>query len=208
MTQGGCKATALLVAAVAMTMEGRATANDEEIAVTDRDTTTIVLHVASYATLSRHVLDGARARVEKVYEVIGVRVVWIDSDETVRLRQDGPLHLTVVLLSRDMAEKRISAHRIADHVLGHAHLSSRRAYIFCDRIAQTSGNPTLFPLALGNVIAHEMGHLVLRENSHSHNGIMRATPDLHAMHLRNFDESQASIIRTMLLELTASATGR
>jgi hypothetical protein len=34
-----------------------------------------------------------------------------------------------------MAAKKISAERIADRVLGQAHLSSARAYIFCDRIA-------------------------------------------------------------------------
>ena len=56
-----------------------------------------------------------------------------------------------------MAKKRISAYRIADHVLGHAHRSSGRAYIFCDRIALTSGARTLLPLPLGNVIAHEIG---------------------------------------------------
>ena len=53
-----------------------------------------------------------------------------------------------------------------------------------------------------------MGHLLLRENSHSHNGLMRANVDLHAIHLQNFDQSQASAIRTMLLERTAGATGR
>lgn len=208
MTRAGRKATATLAAAATMTVGGRASANEQEIAVTDQRETAIVLNVANYAALSRHVLDGARVRVEKVYEAIGVRIVWIDSGETVRLRQDGSLHLTVILHSRDMAEQRISAHRIADHVLGHAHPSSGRAYIFCHRVALTSGAPALFPLSLGNVIAHEMGHLVLRENSHSQKGLMRANVDLHAIHLQNFDESQASTIRTMLLELTAGATAR
>jgi hypothetical protein len=61
---------------------------------------------------------------------------------------------------------------------------------------------------LGNVIAHEMGHLLLRENRHSHNGIMRANVDLHAIQRQNFDQSQASAIRTMLLERTADITAK
>ena len=191
-----------------MAMGGRASANDEPIAATGQRETTIVVHVANYAALSSHVLAGARARVAKVYEGIGVRTVWVESEDTVRPRQDGRLHLTVILLSRDMAEKKISAQRIADHVLGQAHLASGRAYIFCDRIAAAHGAPTLLSLPLGNVIAHEMGHLLLRENSHSHNGLMRANVDLHAIQLQNFDQSQANTIRTMLLEPTAGATAR
>ena len=205
MTNAGRKATVALAVAVVMTVGGRASANDEPTAVTDPPERTIVVHVANYAALSPHVLAGARARVEQVYEGIGVRTVWVESEDTVGPREDGRRHLTVILLSRDMAEKKILAQRIPDHVLGQAHLASGRAYIFCDRIAAVPGAPTLFPLALGNVIAHEMGHLVLRENSHSHNGLMRANADLHAIHLQNFDSSQASTIRTMLLEPTAAA---
>ena len=109
----------------------------------------------------------AKARVARVYEVIGVRTVWVDSEETVRQRQDGRLHLTVMLLSREMAEKKISAEGLSDHVLGQAHLPSGRAHIFCDRIATMPGAPTSLAIALGDVIAHEVGHLVLRTNSHS-----------------------------------------
>ena len=208
MTKTGRKATAALMAALTMMVAGRASAQDEPIAATDLRETTIVLHVANYAALSRHVLDGAKARVTKVYEVIGVRTEWVDSAETVIQLHDGRLHLTVILLSRDMAQKKIAAGRISDYVLGQAHLASRRAYIFCDRIAAVPGAPTMFSISLGNVIAHEMGHLVLRANRHSPDGIMRANVDLHAMDLQGFNKSQASSIRTMLLELTAGVTGK
>ena len=204
----GRKATAALVTVLAMAVRERASANDEPIAATDHPETTIVLHVANYAAVSRQVLDGAKARVAKVYEVIGVLTEWVDRAETVRQLQDGRLHLTVILLSRDMAEKKISAGGITDHVLGQAHLASWRAYIFCDRIAAVPGALTMFSISLGNVIAHEMGHLLLRANRHSRKGIMRANVDLHAIDLQGFDRSQASNIRTMLSELTGGATGR
>ena len=189
-----------------MAMGEWASANDEPIAATGQRETTIVVHVANYAALSPHLLAGARARVAKVYEGIGVRTVWIESEDTVRPRQDGRRHLTVILLSHDMAEKIISAHRIADQILGQAHRASGRAYIFCDRIAAAHGAPTLLSIPLGTVIAHEMGHLLLQENRHSQNGLMRAIVDLHAIQRQNFDQSQASAIRTMLLERTAGIT--
>ena len=43
--------------------------------------------------------------------------------------------------------------------------------------------PQRFAIALGDVIAHEVGHLVLRTNSHSRCGIMRANVDVHAIQL-------------------------
>ena len=202
------KTTAAMVAAMAMTVGGRASANDEPIAATDQREAIIVVHVVNYAGLSRDVLDEAKTRVASVYAVIGVRTVWVDGQDTVKPRRDGPLHLTVMLLSREMAQKKISAEGLSDHLLGQAHLPSGRAYIFCDRIATMPGAPTYFPIPLGDVIAHEVGHLVLRSNSHSRSGIMRVNADVHAIHLQSFDKTQARSIRTMLMEPTARATGR
>ena len=145
--------------------------------MTDLRDRTIVLHVANYPALWPHVLAWARARVEKVYEGIGVRIVWVESDDTVRQGQDGRRHLTAILLSRDMAAKKISAERTPAHVLGQAHLA-------------------LLSIPLGNVIAHEVGRLLLRENSHSHKGLMRANVDLQSMQRQNFDTSQTTAIRT------------
>ena len=102
-----------------------------------------------------------------------------------------------------MAEKKISAEGISGHVLGQAHLSSGRAHIFCDRIATMPGAIGFFAIRLGDIIAHEVGHLVLRTNSHSRNGIMRAHVGVHAIHLQSFDERQARTIRATLMNLTA-----
>ena len=173
MTNAGRNATVALVAATAMMVAGRANAQDEPTAAPGRGTATIVLHVVNYAALSRDVLDEAKARVAKVYEAIGVRTEWVDGEEPVEQRQDGRLHFTVLLLSRDMAEKKISADGIKDGVLGQAHIPSGRASIFCDRIAAMPGAPKYFPIPLGDVIAHEVGHLSAGCDSHSRSGIMR-----------------------------------
>ena len=70
-------------------------------------------------------MRGAKDRIERVYEVIGVRIVWVDSDEAVGDRRDGRLHLTVVLLSDEMARKKMSAERLDGNVVGQAHLVQR-----------------------------------------------------------------------------------
>ena len=178
--------TVLAVVGMAGTARAARAQPADPMAATSQGQPTIVLHVINYAALSRDVLDEAKARVASVYEVIGVRTVWVDERGSADQRQDGRLHLTILLLSRDMAEKKISAEGIKDGVLGQAHLPSGRASIFCDRIATMPGAPTYFPIPLGDVIAHEVGHLVLGTNSHSRSGIMRAHTNVHAIHLQSF----------------------
>jgi hypothetical protein len=208
MTKAQRNATVALVTAAVMMVAGPASAQDEPTTATGKRHATIVLHVSNYAALPREILDVAMARVAMVYERIGARVVWVDDHGSVKRREDGQLHLTVLLLSREMAEKKISADGIKDGVLAQAHVTGRRASIFCDRIATAPGAPTNFPIPLGDVIAHEVGHLLLGADSHSRSGIMRAYTNVHALHLQGFDKRQADTIRTALLEPSGGAIGR
>ncbi len=48
---------------------------------------------------------------------------------------------------------------------------------------------------LGRVIAHEVGHLVLPENSHSATGIMSAGLDMQATAIPAFTREQEAAIR-------------
>jgi len=198
MTQRGRKATVALVAAAVLMVTGRANANQEQTAAAADWEATIVLHVANYAKLPNGLLNVAMARVGNVYERIGVRVVWVEDVGSVNRRQDGQLHLTVVLLSRDMAERTIKTYGINDGVLGQAHPPSGRASVLCDRIAATS---THLATSLGDVIAHEVGHLLLGWNSHSYGGIMRANMDVRTLQLQSFDDTQARAIRRSLADL-------
>jgi hypothetical protein len=180
---------------------GRVSAQDESIATDDQTGATIVLHVENHASLPGDLLRGAKARVERVYKVIGVRIVWVDGEVSIEERQDGRRHFSILLLSRDMAEKKIKSNGIQDGVLGQAHTSGGRAHIFCDRIAATPGALQHLPISLGDIIAHEVGHLLLGQNSHSRRGIMRANVDVRGLQLQSFDAAQAHTIRTTLMEV-------
>ena len=200
MTQVGRNATVALVATAVMMVAGRADAQDEPTAAPGLRNATIVLHVVNHANVSRDVLAEAMVRVARIYKGIGVRTEWVEGGPTVRQYKDGQLHLSVLLLSRDMAEKKISAAGIKDGVLGQAHLPSGRASIFCDRIAGMSAAPKLFSIPLSAVIAHEVGHLVLLANTHSPSGIMSAEMDMHRTQLQSFNKAQGRIILTTLIE--------
>lgn len=199
MAKAGRKATAVLVTVIALAAAANTSAHDDPIAAADQPGPTIVLHVANYAALPREVLDAAKARVAGVYEVIGVRTVWDDRGEAVRRLQNGELHVTVLLLPRDMTEKKNSADGTKRDLLGQAHMPSGRAYIFYDRIAAMPGPPASLAEQLGDVIAHEVGHLVLRAPRHSPSGIMRASLGVRANYLQSFNTTEARTIRAALM---------
>jgi hypothetical protein len=198
MTNMARRAMVVLVVLGTVMMAGPANAQDA----------TITLRVFNHAALSHDVLDAATGRVSLIYERIGVRIVWVESEVPSERVQDGRRPLNVLLLSRDMAEKKINVERIKDGVLGQALAPSGRAYIFCDRIADTPGALQHFPISLGDVIAHEVGHVLLGPNSHSRTGIMRANIDVRGLLLQGFDEGQALAIRTTLIEPTAIVARR
>jgi hypothetical protein len=204
MTKTGRNAAVGLVATAVMTVAGRANAQDDRTGSTAGPEATIVLHVTNYANLSHDILNVAMARVANVYHGIGVSIAWVEDNGSVKRRQDGQLHLNVLLLSPDMAEKIIEAADIEDGVLGLAHPEGGRASIFCDRIATAPGAPMYLPIPLGDVIAHEVGHLLLGANSHSAMGIMRAHTNVHGLHLQGFDKRQADTIRRTLTSARGS----
>ena len=182
-------ATVALVAAFTLLVTGRASATEP----------TIVLHVVNYAGLSLEVLDEARDRVTGIYRVSGVRIVWVDSEKPVKTLEDGGRHLRVMLLPADMTRKLTASLNTPHDVLGTAHLPSGRAHIFCDRIATWPGASGFFAIRLGDVIAHEVGHLVLTTKGPSTTGIMRANM-VRDILPQSFDSRQVRTIRAALVE--------
>ena len=187
MEKRGRKAAMVLVGLTALALPRAATAEPEP---------GFVLHVANHARLSPGVLEETKARLFGVYGAIGVGIEWIDGREVARRVENGKLHLSVMLLSRDM---RSSVAGEQHNLLGQANMPLGRAYIFCDRIAALHRVPAAFSTALAHVVAHEVGHLLLQENRHSRSGIMRADVPGYTSHLQTFSSTEARAIREALL---------
>jgi hypothetical protein len=189
------------VAAVAMVMTlaaGRASA-DNEIIVATEQVPTIVLHVANLAGVKLDVLGAAMDRMAIVYKSIGVVTEWDDRGVALTGIRNGALHLNVLILSRDMRAKTNRPAGLKGELLGYAHLPSGRAYIFIDPIAALPGPSSFLSGHLGDVIAHEVGHMVMRSRAHSSNGIMRPSLGGPAAPAESFNGSQARIIQAMLM---------
>ncbi|MET0168724.1 MAG: hypothetical protein ABW318_27500 [Vicinamibacterales bacterium] len=168
----------------------------QAVAAEDRPVT-LVLHVEDYARVPAADRSAAQAEVTRIYAAAGVRTVWATGNDY----SDAPgLHLRVILFSRDVAMPALRAEAVPGSVLGLAVREAGRAYILTHRIAnlaQRHGDE--FRWLLGRVLAHEVGHLVLPDHSHSDQGIMRANVGVRSKSDREFTTEQAAVIRSILL---------
>jgi hypothetical protein len=179
--------TALAVSAALLTARAATAADAPERA-------TIVLHVDDFANLLPGDLNDAEIVARRIFALAGIRTVWVYGSEKAP-RIEGALHLKVLVLSREMGEQKIAADSVGTNVLGQAAKACGRAYIFSHRVAMAARHQRDLGSVLGRIIAHEVGHLVLPENSHSATGIMSAGLDLRATAIPAFTRHQEAAIR-------------
>jgi hypothetical protein len=179
---------ALAVSAALLTARAATAAGTPERA-------TIVLHVDDFANLLGTDLNAAEAVAQRIFAAAGIRTRWVHGRGK-GPRIGGALHVKVLVLSREMAEQKILADGVAPEVLGQAAKACGRAYIFSHRIdALAKRNQRYVGDLLGRVLAHEVGHLLLPENSHSATGIMTAAIDLKPSGAVAFTPEQTAAIR-------------
>ena len=177
----------------------------ESIAASPR--TTVSIQLLNQARVSPQRLDAAERIATEIYASAGVVVIWInEEDRNTALRPPGDartVELSIMLL-RDAPERRlIDEDHLGAGVLGVAHKNGAGrgdiAFILVDRLTSTlEGREYPFPWLLGQVIAHEVGHLLLPVNSHTTKGIMRAGMELGFSARPTFTEAQAALIRLRL----------
>ena len=164
----------------------------------------VVIQVTDDAPILPDVLSEAERLAGSVYLAAGVRIVWTDAAIQVA-EPVGGFHVNLILRSKDMKAGESQSSSIDGEVLGRALRPTRRVYIFYDRIyehAMQTGS-TVARL-LGAVIAHEVGHLLLPDFSHSPTGIMRPHWNGRIMRVPDFTVDQGNTIRTRLADSSTS----
>jgi hypothetical protein len=155
----------------------------------------VVVRVFNYAGVPPADLAGALSAAARVYAAIGVELAWTDRQPVGVPGRVPPLAL--VLLPRDMTEKKAAAEDIPAGVLGRAAAATGRAYAFYHRTIDAAARARVDDrLLLGKVIAHEVGHLLLGDGGHAEDGIMRAGVELRGNDER-FTAAQARTIRAL-----------
>jgi hypothetical protein len=160
----------------------------------DRPTATV--RVDNLAAIRNEYLQFAEDRAATVFSGIGAHIIWIDEDSTIQ--QHVNPSFTLVVLRAGPTEGHDS--RLVD-TLGTAVPSVRRAHVFLDRIEALNVSSNSILSVLGDVMAHELGHLLLPPPGHSLDGIMRPNVAIQLAPAPTFSKSQALQILCRLRQL-------
>ena len=135
----------------------------------------VVVRIYNYAEVQADVLGRAQVEAARIFRQAGVEVEWNEIDlsgppgKAPAASTDEPV-FNLKLLSESMAARIPRPARMFGIAL---HID---VFLFVHRVrdlARDSGFP--LPLVLGHIMAHELGHLLLGENSHSSAGLMSET---------------------------------
>ena len=149
-------------------------------------------------------LKFAKDRAAEVFAMRGVKLDWIDSDEANRLKVVAPY--TILLMAEASATLKAKMEHLGMDVLGQGAPLVGRAYIYYDRVIKLNPVPPRDVITtLGDVIAHELGHLLLPPG-HSNIGIMRPSINMTSRRLETFTDVQAAQIRERLRRQTVTET--
>ena len=139
----------------------------------------LTLTVYDYAQVPRDVRAEAAKTVAQIYGALGVEMVWADWCVHAACRSDIQPAAMV-----DSRRRMLTVHIVGSamppfthkaKVMGVAPTGGYMAYAFYDRITAFALRRELYlSTVLGYVIAHEVGHLLLREG-HVDYGIMRSS---------------------------------
>ena len=155
------------------------------------------IHVENYAGIAPSIVEGAAHELAHIYEAAGITVAWT----TGAGHADCALTLTihVLLMSLGMEDRLARGTRVGSKVLAQANREARRVYVFWSRVDGHVSRTTA-PLsdALGYVIAHELGHVLLPSGGHSPTGIMQKNYMVHASHLQRFTTDQSTAMRAFV----------
>ena len=164
----------------------------------------ITVRIQDYAQVAPKILDGAKREATAILGRPGIEVGWVHCtgtglpSEPLCLQPFGAIDLGIRILPQTMGDQMPRK----DDVFGFAVIStdsrpSFLASVFYDRVQALSDALGYSRGAtLGYVMAHEIGHLLLRTSGHSPLGIMRAllTPEDLLRPLR-FTPTQSLVIR-------------
>jgi len=171
------------------------------------ETPRLAVIVNDYAGAAPDVLERAKSHVTFIYRVAGVEIDWIDGDDP-RLGDDEFLKsiVTVSLYSAEMASRSTRQ----DSAVGRAAAGGRTVTVLYHRLEDVCGGRSAqAAYLLGNVIAHEIGHLVLPRGTHSPIGLMVPEMNISTATSRSlfFTPEQGQIIRSTLTAARRPARG-
>lgn len=167
----------------------------------------LIVHVIDCAGVKPVAMTIAEHSMRDTFGRAGIRALWREDRSSTA--PTGVNHVTVVILPRDMAEKKAAADGVSANALAIAALPpARRAWIFLDRVVEEAARQgAQLGSVLGVVIAHEVAH-VAAGIAHSADGIMERDLRMAQPGAIGFNTAQRDQIRTVLRTPVAAVTGQ
>jgi hypothetical protein len=161
------------------------------------DLPTVFIHIDNSAAVPPETIRAARREIAHVFDAAGVRIESSVAEDHDRCG----LHLTihVTLLGGAAADRFVRAGRIERKVLAQANSAARRVYVLWERVGPAVDRHAVgHGDALGLVIAHELGHVLLPGRGHSGTGIMQADYNVRLSYRLKFSDEEAAAMRTVI----------
>jgi hypothetical protein len=163
----------------------------------------IFVHIENRAAVAPETIAGARDELAHIFDAAGLHVE--SSAEPHHDRCADQLTVHVVLLGGVAADRFIKRERVKDKVLAQANSEARRVYVFWQRIGPSVDHQAVaHDDALGLVIAHELGHVLMPAREHSRNGIMQANYNVYLSYRLKFSGEESSAMRAFIANTQAA----
>jgi hypothetical protein len=170
----------------------------------------IIVCIYNYAHVSHRTLGRAEEITSQIFRKAGVKLAWLDCP-TWHVEEEqypacepplGAMAVDLRILPSSMAARFGSSGEQLGFALASARAGSvSDAWVFYERVERLAKSQVAScDQILGHVMAHEIGHLLLGPDSHSHGGIMRSNWDREYLEEASrgqllFTRDQARLIR-------------
>ena len=161
------------------------------------DRPTVFVHIENLAAVPPETIAGARDELAHVYDAAGIRVETSAEPDHARCALQLTVH--VVLLGGNRADRFIEKEQVPRQALALANSDARRVYVFSDRMGPAVDRHAVgHGDALGLVIAHELGHVLLPVRGHSRTGIMQEHYDVYFSYRLKFTTEESVAMRAFI----------
>ena len=140
----------------------------------------------------------AKTRAGYLFADAGIRIAWLIAGPATSGTNDGRDVIQVVLF-----DGAVDTDVSANPVLGFAVPSANRVYVYYDRVQRLALGKRAQPgWFLGDVIAHEITHVLLPDIGHTQAGVMAAALRPDPQHPPAFTSAEGRALRARLGETT------
>jgi hypothetical protein len=168
------------------------------------EVTPLNVRIYNYAEVTEPTLAAAQTQTVRIFHEAGIEVSWLPCATSDEEFAKSPHKFTACAQATDALTVRIQPNSLGSQAMrAHSWLAmsnGQGAEVFYDRVQQFATDQNCKSASiLAIVISHELGHLLLGEESHSSRGIM--VPKLRTQEIRRAQKGQLLFTREQVQQM-------